>query len=84
MGGDNGCGTDVGVFTAELSVAGSGGTGEIKGCLNDQTENTSSHYQVTVNRPLASPRHAQRISFMYVQDRRFGWPLEGHRIGQLK
>ena len=37
-GGDNGCGTDVGVFTAELSVAGSGGTGEIKGCLNDQTD----------------------------------------------
>jgi hypothetical protein len=37
-GDDNGCGTDVGVFTAELSVAGGGGTGEIKGCLNDQTD----------------------------------------------
>jgi hypothetical protein len=34
---NNGCGTDIGVFIADLSVVNTQGTGEMVGCLNDET-----------------------------------------------
>jgi hypothetical protein len=33
---NNGCGRDIGVFIADLSVVNTQGTGEMVGCLNDE------------------------------------------------